>query len=484
MSTLRSLTAERAARIIVFLLIFAMASRVSIDADMWWHLRVGEQILESGRPVYADSFSHSQAGVIHRNHSWLAQVVMFGFWRLAGHLGMTLFVSALATAGVFFLYRAGRGSIYVQGFALVFGAACAAAFWSPRPQMFTFCFSALLVYLLFDLKRAGRDRLNWLPILLWFWGNCHGGYVFGFVLIGAFALGESLNKAFAVSDSPVPMHKIRKLILIALLSLLLLPINPLGLEVFAVPFDTIGISELREYIQEWQSPDLSQPFTWGFIILLLLLFGGKFASRRRLDWTEAILVVGTLCLALLSGRNLPLFAIAAVPIATCHIDEALTRRGWSIQRRPREGSRRVVINLALIALVAGGALMRLEYVSDEHTVKAAVSLNWPVNAIHYLNANADAGNLFNSYNWGGYLIFAARKHPVFIDGRTDLHRNLLPDYVAALDGRAWRAVFEKWDIGVALIESNSGLAAQLEAEADWRLDYADDLASLYVRSQP
>ncbi len=484
MPNLRSLTTERAAGIIVFLLIFAMSSRVSIDADMWWHLRLGEQTLETGQPVYADGFSHSSVGVIHQNHSWLAQVVMFGFWRLAGHLGLTIYVSALATSGIFFLYRAGRGSIYTQSFALIFGAACAAAFWSPRPQMFTFCLSALLVYLLFDLKRRGRDRLIWLPVLLWFWGNSHGGYVFGFVLIGAFALGETLNKAFASGSTPVPINKIRKLISIALLSLLILPLNPLGLEVIAVPFDTFGISGLREYIQEWQSPDLSQPYTWGFVILLLMLLGAILASRRRLDWTEAVFIVGTFCLALLSGRNLPLFAIAAVPIATCHIDEALTRRSWSIQRRPRESPYRVIINLALIGLVAAGALLRLEYVSNENTVNAAVAHNWPVDAIRHLNARADAGNLFNSYNWGGYLIFAARNHPVFIDGRTDLHHDLLADYVAALGGRAWRAVFEKWDIAIALIETNSGLAAQLEAATDWQLDYADDLASLYVRIQP
>ena len=107
--------------------------------------------------------SHTRAGMVHRNHSWLAQIVMVAGWRLAGHLGLTLFVSLLATGGMFFLYRAGAGSIYMQGFVLVIGAACAAAFWSPRPQMFTFLFSAFLLYLLFDLKRNGRDRLWLLP---------------------------------------------------------------------------------------------------------------------------------------------------------------------------------------------------------------------------------------------------------------------------------------------------------------------------------
>ena len=484
MSYLLALTTERSATVIVFLLLFAMASRVSVDPDMWWHLRLGEYILETAQPVYTDVFSHSHPGALHRNHSWLAQIVMFGLWRLAGHLGLTLFVSTLATAGMVFLYRAGRGSVYTQGFVLVFGAACAAAFWSPRPQMFTFCFSAFLVYLLFDLKRNGRDRLRCLPLLLWFWGNCHGGYIIGFVLIGAFALGEWINSAFAIGDSPVPIHRIRKLISIALLSLLIMPLNPLGFEIFLVPFETIGVSGLRDYIQEWQSPDLSQPYTWGFIILLLLLIGAILASRRRLDATESIFVAGTFCLALLSGRNLSLFAIAAAPIVTLHVDEALTRQGWAIPWRAREEPHRVLVNLALIVLVALGVLLHLEYVSNEKTVATAVSLNWPVEAVHHLNVSALEGNLFNSYNWGGYLIYAARQHPVFIDGRTDLHRDLLVDYVAAQKTPGWREIFQKWDIGIALIESTGYLAEQLDAAEDWQGVYSDDIASIFVRSQP
>lgn len=482
MSFLLGLTTERAAAVIVPLLLFAMASRVSVDPDMWWHLRLGEHIVETGKPVYADVFSHSRAGELHFNHSWLAQVFMLGLWRLGGHLGMTLFVAALGTAGMVFLYRAGPGSIYMQGFVLVFGAACAAVFWSPRPQMLTFFGSAFLVFLLFDLKRNGRDRLWWLPMLLWFWGNCHGGYFMGFVMIAAFVLGEVTDSAFNIGDARVPGHKIRKLIVITLLSLALMPFNPLGLDIFIIPFETVGISGLRQYIQEWQSPELSQPFTWGFVILLLLLVAAVWASRRRPDATECIFLGGTLCLALLSGRNLPLFAIAAVPITTLHFDEAMARRGWSFPRRTREQPHRVVINLILIALVAFGLILHLKYVSDENTVAAAVSQNWPVEAVRQLNASALTGNLFNNYNWGGYLIFSARQHPVFIDGRTDLHRDTLADYVSALDAQGWRAVFEKWDIGIALIDSKSDLAAQLDATSAWRRRYTDNIASVFVRS--
>jgi len=483
MARLLRLTTERSATIIVFLLLFAMAARVSADPDMWWHLRLGEYILETGNPVYADIFSHTHAGQLHRNHSWLAQLVMFGLWRLAGHLGLTLYVSALAASGMFFLYRVGRGSVYMQGFVLVIGGACAAAFWSPRPQMFTFLFSALLVFNLFELKYRRRDHLWHLPPLFAIWGNCHGGWIIGFLFLGAFVLGEWINQAAALGGSRIPAAKQRKLLLMALLSLALLPINPLGLEVFAVPFNTIGIGGLQHYIQEWQSPDFSQPYTWGFIMLLLLAVAALVGSGRRPDATEYFLLGGMLLMALLSGRNLPLFAIASAPIITIHINDLFSRRGWALPYRERETPRRLLINVSLIGLVALGVLLRVQYVSSEKTVNAAVAMNWPVHAVERLNSLALEGKLFNSYNWGGYLLHAAPGYPVFIDGRTDLYAGFLDEYAAAYGTSAWHEVFDKWVIDIALVESDGSLAIALEAAQNWRLDYADEVASIFLRNQ-
>ena len=407
---------------------------------------------------------------------------MIGSWRLAGHLGLTLFVSSLATAGMVCLYRAGAGSVYMRGFALVTGAACAAAFWSPRPQMFTFLFSAVLVYALFDLKYNGRDRLWRLPPLFALWVNFHGGYIIGLLFLGAFLLGEFVNAAFALGDSRVQPIKLRKLLLMALLSIAVMPVNPLGINVFAVPFDTFSIGGLRQYIQEWQPPDFSQPYTWGFIVLLLLAIGAKLASRRRIDATEYLLVGGTLGMALLSGRNLSLFTVAAVPVATIHISDVLMRKGWILPHRALETPGRSLINLLLIGLVAAGVLMRLNYVSSDMTARAAVSQNWPLDAVRFLQSTALEGKLFNSYNWGGYLIFRARDYPVFIDGRTDLYRDFLDEYAAAYGSQAWREILDRWQIGIALVESSSYLAGELEAAPDWRLAYADRIARVYARS--
>ena len=54
---MRSLTIERAMGVITFALLFALAARIPIDTDTWWHLRSGEHILQYGM-IYIDTFSN------------------------------------------------------------------------------------------------------------------------------------------------------------------------------------------------------------------------------------------------------------------------------------------------------------------------------------------------------------------------------------------------------------------------------------------
>ena len=45
---LRWLTLPRLVVALTFLAIFAMAARVAVDTDTWWHLRTGQLIWERG----------------------------------------------------------------------------------------------------------------------------------------------------------------------------------------------------------------------------------------------------------------------------------------------------------------------------------------------------------------------------------------------------------------------------------------------------
>ena len=58
---MRQLTIERAAAIILFALLFALATRIPVDTDIWWHLRSGQYTLTNGM-IHADPFFVHQSG--------------------------------------------------------------------------------------------------------------------------------------------------------------------------------------------------------------------------------------------------------------------------------------------------------------------------------------------------------------------------------------------------------------------------------------
>ena len=91
---------ERLYPIIVLLLIFIIAARVPLDSDMWWHLRAGEETLQSGQVYRIDTFSSTRAGESWVNHSWLSQVYMALLFRLGGFSALSVWVAGCAVLSI------------------------------------------------------------------------------------------------------------------------------------------------------------------------------------------------------------------------------------------------------------------------------------------------------------------------------------------------------------------------------------------------
>jgi hypothetical protein len=481
---MRQLTIERSAILILFGLLFALATRVPIDTDTWWHLRAGEYTLTQGM-IYADPFSFSKAGAPWINHSWLSQIVLYWAWQMGGNFGLAIYASALATVGMVFVYRMSSGSAYLRAFAIVLGAATAAVFWSPRPQMFSFALSAALLYVLVRFRRGERDWLWGIPPLMAVWGNLHAGFSIGFILLFGTIAGETINRMLnPTGPQTLSWAKIRKLVLVTVVSMAVLIINPYGLQMLSVPFQTVSIGALQDFIQEWNSPNFHERQVWPFVALLLGLLGAAGASRKRLSWTDFILAAGTAFMSLLAGRNIAVFAVVATPILTAHLDDVLAERGWTVRPVQRVTAQMARLNALLVAVVLLGCLAKVLLVLDVETVEEGQREFLPVQAAEYLKTANPPGPMFNSYNWGGYLMFTLPDRPVFIDGRTDLYGDafISQDYFEAARGSSgWEAILDRYGIRLVVVEAESGLARVLRDQAGWTLDYEDNLAVVFTR---
>jgi hypothetical protein len=121
-------------------------------------------------------------------------------------------------------------------------------------------------------------------------------------------------------------------------------------------------------------------------------------------------------------------------------------------------------------------------VNKKEFVLEAESDAFPVGAVKWLEDSDLSGNLFNDYNWGGYLIWHLRDRPVFVDGRTDLFGDeILEDYLSVIyiqDG--WEKVLGKYQIDLVLVQDDSGLASLLR-RTGWEIVFEDSNSVLFQR---
>jgi hypothetical protein len=495
MTFLRKLTIQRLMVAILFILLFAMAVRTPTDTDTWWHIRSGEYIVKQHEIPKTDPFSHTLFGKKWIDHSWGSQLVMYGAYKLfgdgsrpgdSGNIGLSLYMAVLATVGMAFVYLMCEGNAYVRAFVVVIGAAAAAVFWSPRPQMFSFMLGALALYLLHLYKRRQIDRLWLIPVIMGVWANLHGGYAIGFVFLLGSIGGEVLGNLFNAEDEcVVAWGRLKKMVLVTAVAIPAVALNPYGVQMLAYPFHTVNIGVLQDFIQEWASPNFHERQSWPFALLLLGVLAAAGLSRRRIDWTDLVLVCGTGFMALTAGRNIAVFAIAASPVLSRHLDAWLTDRGWHLRLRRTVSGPMAILNWTLLAVVLLGALVKIAAAVNESTVRRAQELYFPVEAADYLRTTPLPGKMFNSYNWGGYLMFAAPNVQVYVDGRTDLYKDAFLrgylDIVFLHDG--WDAALDEQGIGFVAIEANSVLASMLRTmPQQWDEHLFDDgRSSVFVR---
>jgi hypothetical protein len=481
------LTIRRLFACLLFLSIFVMAVRETLDPDMWWHLRTGQVILEEGIPRQ-DIYSFTVPEQRWITHEWLSEVAMWLGYQAAGLGGLIVLSAAVVTVTFALVYKRSAGRPYLAGFVILVAALASAPFWGARPQLFNMLLTACFIFLLEGFKdgKVSRRALWLLPLLTLLWANLHSGYLVGIAVLLVYVVGESLGQLTGrPGDRGLDWAAIRWLGIMTGASFLIAVVNPNGPELWIYPFFTLGSNAMQSYIQEWASPDFHQVIFWPFAFLLATGLLAMIAGRRPPSWTNGLLFGGTAAAGLLSARHIPLFAIAASPVICRHLLLALQRTRFypllSGQDKEQSAGRLAIVNwlLLLVALLfaAGWALGKVA--GNE----SAIAAQYPVAAVNYLaESGLDEQRGYNSYNWGGYLIW--RDIPVYVDGRADVYGDeFLHYYRRTFDlSYLWQQPLDEYDVEYVLIEHRSALSSLLTASDQWQLAYDDDLASVYTRS--
>jgi hypothetical protein len=431
-----------------------------------------------------------------------------------------LWMGAVVTAAFAFVYLQMEGDPFTRAFIVILAAATSAVIWVARPQLLSFLLTGVVAYVLYLFKWRGVNRLWLLPPIFVLWVNLHAGYALGFMLLAAFVAGEVFNHLLSLvlppnrgatppflppnggdrggEDPVVGWRGIGLVVGAAVLSALLLVVNPNTTRMWTYYLETVRIDVLQDFIQEWQSPDFHPLYTHPFIWLLLATLAAAGLSGRRVDGTDLAMVGGFAYAALLAGRNFGPFALVTAPVLSRHVAAFLRRCGMGIRGRGdilalshaplllRPSAWRGAVNLGLLMLVVSLAVVKvwipLSLAFNEQKQREGL----PVDAVAWIRQHRLVGEMYNPDNWGGYLIWALwPDYRVFVDGRTDLYGDeFLRQH---LDVQLARPGFEEtlvaYDVNLVLTYPDDALSAQLACMGGWEEVYRDEVAAVWGRQE-
>jgi hypothetical protein len=427
------------------------------DPDLFWHLASGRWMVEHGAVLSTDVFSSTIRGQPVPVHQWLGQLALWAAFAAGSWWGVAalriLAVFALATLVSWSaIARASRPAL---GVVAAFPAlALARVEWGDRPQLLGLvAFAAFLP--LATAARAGdrRAQVALVPLLA-VWANLHGGFVVGVALLAALGVEAAL---FA---RPLPWSFLVAAVAAALATLA----NPLGPGVYASP--EWHFTNPPRFIQEWGLPDVTtiDGLLYATTLLATLALAMRVPSGRTSD---VAILVPLAFLSLSALRQMPLFALASAPFVAERLSALLPRLA---PRVPVRQPWAIALPLVGVVLVASLAL----------APRGPDLAGYPVGALASLRERD--GAVLNDYDWGGFLIWYAPEHPVFIDGRLVPYIGLvLDEYREAIGAhRAWRSVLDERGIDLVLVRPASALAVRL-TDAGWRTAYRDDDTVLLSR---
>lgn len=467
--------------ILLFLGIFIMTLRPALDPDLWWHLRTGEWILAHGIPQQ-DPFSHVASGLPWITHEWLSEVLLQLAYQAGGLRLLVLLFSGMLTGAYLLVYKAcpADSRPYAAGFALILAALASAPLWGVRPQMITLFLFCVFFFFLERFRVSGRPQeLLPLPFLMVLWANLHAGYLVGLALLGTYALSLLLKRQPGIPRLSVRVDRAAAWLLATLGGCILATLlNPSGYRILLYPFETLSSQSMMAFIHEWFSPDFHRLEWLPLAVLLLATAVAGYLGRQEVPGVHLLLLVGGGLAGLRSMRHVPLFSVLAVPLLARQV------RGLAGLRLVSRPVTRTVssINLLVLVLVILAGGLQISSITQRQT--ESIQELYPAQAVDWINANQPQGRLYNTYRWGGYLLWRLYpEYQVFIDGRADVYGDgLIAEYLDIYSVQpGWEAELTARDVRMVLIEPGEPLALALEGNPAWELAYQDAQSVLFVR---
>lgn len=448
--------------------LFSLHVLTDVNQDLGMHLRIGQLMVEHHQISHTNYFSYTNTDFPSVDHRWFFETLLYLSFLAVGLKGLIVLkalviTGALALALIAYDPKITPAATGLAGI-LAIGILIDRTF--VRPEIFSFLFFAWYLFVLF---RKPTPRWLWtLPFIQLLWVNSHIYFVLGPAVYLLFLAGKGWR---AITKQDL-------LLVGTILAVNLL--NPFGLHGALYPFTVLhnyGIPIL-ENLSPLTVKSFGYPMFPVYMCALALLLTIVSLIINRKNWKNNIFSAG---LILLLGfysfkmvRNMPLFALAMIPISVKNFTEA----GWTIKKP------------WLIGCVVGGILL---LVPGLHRPFGLVVPEWGQKAIAFVQQNHISGPVFNNMNTASLLLWNIPDQKVFIDARPE---DYPADFIKKVfipmqnDPALWKTYSEQYGINYVfyayreLSPWSKTFLYNLTRNPQWQLVYVDDAIAIFVKNTP
>lgn len=457
-------------------------SFVTADPDLWGHIKFGQDLWHAKGLVRADPYSFTAYGQPWINHEWLAELIFFAVYRYLGDAGLLF---GKLCIGVFIVAILSKICTFRKQRPLVFALVVVPAILviSPgfmiRPQIFSFLFFSLFLYVLHRYFAQRKNLLFLMPCLMALWVNLHGGFLVGLTILGTVAVWETLAHFVLGKKNNAP----KTLWLWFLVTSAATLLNPYGYNLPVFLYETLSVPRR---ISEWNPVSLTDLSHLPLKLLAVLFLATLLAKPKQREGWEITAIAMTLVASMLHRRHMPFFGITVAPYLVFRLSTIVSE----IQVRfPKLILAKVSQNLVAIFF---GVLVAYQTYSGVHRyVMANCRIivdpqTYPVAAVRFLKANKIKGNLLLPFDWGEHAIW--HLYPgcmVSIDGRfrTVYPESVIQDHFIADDDRTrWQGLIGKYPSDILLAPQVPFFQTLIQQESPWVYVYSDPIAIIFVRN--
>lgn len=513
--------------ILFYLFFFGLILSYSLsylDPDFGWHLKVGQEIAQTGAVPHLNNYNYTFTGS-WVDHEWLSNFLVYQIYSRFGYLALNVALAALIIIVLFILNLFIRSTVSknispvllmgLEGLGII----ASLPHFGVRIQEVALLFLLVLLIIIYFYNKTKDWRLLVaLPLCLYVWASLHASFLIGFFIVFAFVfikLAETVIYRFwrfarwDFSQS-LSYREIGLFSASAVLSLGATFFTPYRAELYAF-LGGYGNTVYFSYIDEWLS-QFSFPFYYwqlaylALVCLALLIYLYDIYHRRNWKFNVWKFFIVSLFfgLAFKSRRHFPLLFISSLPF--------LAEIYFVSLRAKKLNKVNIWLSgylLGCFFLITFSQFLQIKAVSNPFT---GFCRDYPCGAVEFLKSKPAYANynIFNNYGWGGYLIAVYPEKKLFIDGRLPQvnfsGHTFLEEYLEfSKKGGSPASQIAKYDIKLVLLPTSShNLTAKpwekfifgikdsdlvavnrfrdyLLISPDWQRVYYDPVASVFIK---